>query len=47
MTLEDDPEYFYALNGYFFVVGYSTGAAFEGSLTYSSTNTTLLHDVSV
>jgi hypothetical protein len=31
-TLEMDPEYFYALNGYFFVVGFSTGSAFEGSL---------------
>jgi len=35
------------LNGYFFVVGYSTGASFEGTLTYKSTNKTLLHDVSV
>jgi len=35
------------LNGYFFVVGYSTGAVFEGSLNFKSTNTTLLHDVSV
>jgi hypothetical protein len=47
MTLEDDPEYFYQLNGYFFVTGYSTGARFEGSLVFKSTNTTLLHDVSV
>lgn len=35
------------MNGYFFVVGFSTGALFEGSLTYSSLDKTALHDVSV
>jgi hypothetical protein len=34
------------LNGYFFVAGYSTGALFEGTLTYKSLDTTKLHDVS-
>jgi hypothetical protein len=47
MTLEEDPDYFFTLNGYFFVVGYSTGASFEGRLVYKSSNTTLLKDVSV
>ena len=32
----EDPSYFYELNGYFFVVGYSTGSLFEGNLIYSS-----------
>jgi len=35
-TLVDDPAYFFDLNGYFFVIGYSTGASFEGNLIYKS-----------
>jgi len=41
-TFSSDPEYFYILNGYFYVAGISTGSMFEGNLLYKSKSTTNL-----
>ena len=38
-SLIDDPEYFYLMNGYFYVSGISTGSMFEGNLIYKSKST--------
>ena len=46
-TMQTDPEYFYNLNGYFYVAGISTGSTFEGNLIFKSKNTTNLKQVDV
>lgn len=35
------------MNGYFFVVGYTTGSTFEGSLSFHSKDKSVLHDIDV
>jgi len=42
-----EPDYFYTLNGYFYVAGISTGSMFEGNLIYKSKSTTNLKKVDV
>jgi len=41
-----DPEYFFERNGYYFVIGYTTGSTFDGILNYKSTNSEVLKDIS-
>ena len=44
-TMQHDPDFFYELNGYFYVAGISTGSMFEGNLIYKSKSTNNLKQV--
>ena len=35
------------MNGYYFVIGYTTGSSFEGVLSFSSKDKSVLHDIDV
>ena len=43
----NSPESFFENNGYYFVIGYTTGSTFDGINKYTSTNSEVLKQISL